>query len=61
MWWAVGIGGLFLYVLVMVTLGVTTLRKGHGWMFIFGFGFPVFWLVGAFMQPTAKAVAAAGV
>ena len=29
-------------------------------MFVFGFPFPVLWLVGAFMQPTEK-VAAAGV
>jgi hypothetical protein len=58
MWWAIGIGGVFLYVLVAVTLGLTTLRNGHGWMFIFGFPFPLFWLIGAFMQPTERAAAA---
>ena len=52
MWWLVGIGGLFLYLLVLFTLGLSTLRKGHGWMFFFGLFFPVFWLIGAFMEPT---------
>jgi hypothetical protein len=33
MWWAIGIGGIFLYVLVAFTLGLMTLRNGHGWMF----------------------------
>ena len=50
MWWAIGFGGL-IYVIVLFTLGLTTLRKGHGWMFFLGIGFPVLWLIGAFMQP----------
>ena len=36
MWWGIGIGGVFLYVLVAFTLGLMTLRNGHGWMFFFG-------------------------
>jgi len=55
MWWAIGIGGIFLYLLVAFTLGLTTLRKGHGWMFVLGIFFPVLWLIGAFMQPTDAA------
>ena len=51
MWWAIGIGGVFLYLLVLFTLGLTTLSKGHGWMFALGIPFPVLWLVGAFMRP----------
>jgi hypothetical protein len=35
MWWAIGIGGSFLCLLVAITLGVGTLRNGHGWMFFF--------------------------
>ena len=54
MWWLVGIGGLFIYLLVLFTLGMTTLRNGHGWMFFFGLFFPLFWLFGAFMQPTSR-------
>ena len=55
MWWAIGIGGVLLYLIVMFTLGLTTLRKGHGWMFIFGFPMPLFWLIGAFSAPADKA------
>ncbi|MFL5756739.1 MAG: hypothetical protein ACJ77N_10625 [Chloroflexota bacterium] len=42
---------------MLFTLGLTTLRKGHGMMFFFGIFFPVLWLVGAFMQPTPAALA----
>lgn len=56
MWWAIGIGGLMIYVIVLLTLGFTTLRKGHGWMLFFGF-FPLLWLIGAFLEPTAAATA----
>jgi len=51
MWWAVGIGGAILYLIVAVTLGVMTLRNGHGWMFFFGIFFPILWIFGAFMKP----------
>ena len=43
---------------LLLTLGLTTLRKGHGWMFFFGIFLPVFWLIGAFIGPTATAEAA---
>jgi hypothetical protein len=46
------------YVLVLLTLGLTTLRKGHGWMFLFGIFLPLFWLIGAFIGPTATVEAA---
>ena len=51
MWWAFGIGGVLLYALVLFTLGLSTLAKGHGWMFVLGIPFPVLWVVGAFMRP----------
>ena len=50
MWVAIGVGGL-MYLLVLVTLGLVTLSKGHGWMFALGFLLPVVWLVGALMGP----------
>ena len=50
MWWAIGIGGI-VYVILVVTLGLATLRNGHGWMFFFGIFFPLLWLFGAFMRP----------
>jgi hypothetical protein len=57
MWWGIGFG-IFLYILVAVTLGWMTLRKGHWVMFLFGIFFPILWIIGAFMPPTAAAEAA---
>ena len=59
MWWAIGIGGL-LYLTVLFTLGLATLRNGHGWMFFFGIFIPVFWLFGAFMRPPSEATVRSG-
>jgi hypothetical protein len=56
MWWGIGFGAV-LYVVVLFTLGLVTLRKGHGWMFFFGIFLPVLWLIGALMQPTQSATA----
>jgi hypothetical protein len=56
MWWGIGFAGI-LYFIVLFTLGLTTLRKGHGWMFFFGIFFPLLWLIGAFMQPAPSATA----
>ena len=39
MWWGIGIG-LFLYVILLLTLGFMTIKNGHAWMFFFGI-FPV--------------------
>ena len=47
-----------LYIALWVTLGMTTLRKGHKALFWFGIIFPLLWIVGAIMAPT-PAVAAA--
>ena len=51
MWWGMGFGIAFLYLVLLVTLGIITLRKGHGWMFFFGIFFPLFWIIGAVMRP----------
>ncbi len=51
MWWGIGFGGL-LYLVLMVALGVTCLRKGHWVMFIIGFIFPLLWIIGAVIPPT---------
>jgi hypothetical protein len=51
MWWGIGIGAGILYLIVPFTLGLMTLRNGHGWMF-FGILFPVLWIFGAFMKPS---------
>ncbi len=50
--WYVG-GGLLaiLYIVLLVTLGIMTLRKGHWVMFILGFPLPIFWIIGGIMPP----------
>lgn len=58
MWWGIGFGGLFLYLIILFTLGLMTLRKGHWVMFLIGIFIPLFWLVGALIPPTATARAA---
>jgi len=49
------IGGGILYLILLVTLGILCLRKGHWVMFIIGFFIPLFWLIGAVIGPTASA------
>ena len=60
MWWGIG-GGLYaiLWIVLVVTLGVTTIRKGHWVLFILGCFLPFFWLIGAVMPPKATAQPAA--
>jgi hypothetical protein len=47
-----------LYIVVLVTLGMSTLRKGHFMLFIIGLFLPVLWLIGALIGPTPRAAAA---
>ena len=42
-----------IYLALIVTLGVMSIRKGHWVMFIIGFFLPIFWLIGALM-PTRR-------
>ena len=44
------IGGIVYFVL-LVTLGIITIRKGHWVMFIIGIFIPLFWIIGALMPP----------
>jgi hypothetical protein len=48
-----------LYIVLLVSLGLTTLRKGHIALFIVGIFFPLLWIIGALMAPTPGAAAAA--
>jgi ABC-type multidrug transport system permease subunit len=48
------IGGV-LYLILLVTLGILSIRKGHWVMFIIGIFIPLFWLIGALLPPTASA------
>jgi hypothetical protein len=45
MGWIFGI----IYFVLLVTLGVVSLRKGHWVMFIFGLFIPIFWFIGALL------------
>ena len=40
-----------IYVVLLVTLGVISIRKGHWVMFIIGIFIPLFWIIGALMPP----------
>lgn len=46
------------YVVILLTLGLTTLRKGHMFLFIVGIFVPVFWLIGALIGPTPRTAGA---
>ena len=52
MWWAIGGFAAFLWLVLLISLGMTTLRKGHWVMFILGIFIPIFWVFGALMPPT---------
>ena len=54
MWYAFGGFAALLYLVLIITLGVSTLRKGHWVMFILGIFLPIFWIIGALMPPTAR-------
>ncbi len=38
-----------LYVILLVSLGVMSIRKGHWVMFLVGIFLPLFWLIGALL------------
>jgi hypothetical protein len=54
MWWGIGFGAL-IYLAILFTLGLMTLRKGHWVMFLFGIVFPLFWIIGALIPPRTSA------
>ena len=47
----VGLGIIYLFLLVF--LGFRSVKNGHWIMFILGFFFPLFWIIGGLMAPTA--------
>ena len=40
-----------IWFVLLVTLGVMSIRKGHWVMFIIGIFIPIFWIIGALMPP----------
>jgi hypothetical protein len=51
MWYVFGGLAALLWLVLLISLGMTTLRKGHWVMFILGIFLPLFWLIGAVMAP----------
>jgi hypothetical protein len=45
----VGIGLGIVYLVLLLTLGIISVRKGHWVMFIIGLFIPLFWLIGALL------------
>lgn len=43
------LGGGVLYLVLLITLGVLTMRKGHTVLFVVGIFVPFCWLIGAIM------------
>ncbi len=43
-----------IYFILIVTIGVICLRKGHWIMFIIGIFFPILWIIGAVMPPVVR-------
>ncbi len=43
------------WLLLLVSLGVMSIRKGHWIMFVIGIFVPIFWIIGALMPPTLAA------
>jgi hypothetical protein len=48
-----------LYIAALIVLGLSTLRKGHTFLFVIGIFFPLLWIVGALMAPTPRAATVA--
>jgi hypothetical protein len=55
MWWGLGFVGVVLWLTLLVVLGTATLRNGHWVMFILGIPLPIFWAIGALIEPTPRA------
>jgi hypothetical protein len=52
MWYAIGGFAALLWLVLLISLGMSTLRNGHWVMFILGIFLPIFWIIGALMPPT---------
>ena len=43
-----------IYFVLLITLGILSIRKGHWVMFIIGIFLPLFWLIGAILPPRRR-------
>jgi hypothetical protein len=44
-----------MYLTALIVLGMSTLRKGHYFLFVVGIVFPILWIIGALSGPTPRA------
>lgn len=51
MWWGIGGGLAIIWIVLMITCGIVTLRKGHWVLFIIGIFLPFLWIIGAVIPP----------
>src|SRR6476620_11644917 len=51
MWWGIGGGMAILWLVLLIVLGISCLRKGHWVLFILGIFLPLFWIIGAIIPP----------
>jgi len=50
-WITTGVFAFLLWLVLLIWLGLRTLRRGHWVMFIVGIFLPIFWLIGALIPP----------
>ena len=50
--WFGGLG--IIYLILLITAGVLTLRNRHIVLFILGIIFPLLWIIGAIMSPRSR-------
>jgi len=50
----IGVVAGLVWLVLLLWLGLRCLRRGHWIMFIVGLVFPLFWLIGAAIPPTAS-------
>ena len=50
-WYLAGGLGLLLWIVLLIFLGIKTLRKGHWVLFLIGLLLPVVWVLGAILPP----------
>ncbi len=48
-----GTGLGILYLVLLITLGIMSIRKGHWVMFLIGLFIPLFWVIGALLPSRA--------
>jgi len=56
MWYAFGGLAAVLWLVLIITLGLSTLRNGHIVLFILGFFLPFLWIIGAISRPKTQPV-----